>query len=83
MSSAITDKEAEQYLSELTRTAILQNIQQTDCVTYQPCTNLASRNQDRFVVLRLDIGFGGQWELAAVFDGKNRLNHGLLFAIEP
>lgn len=69
MSSAITDEEAEQYLSELTRPAILQNIQQTDCVTFQPCTNSAARNQDRFVVSQLDVGFGGQWELTAVFDG--------------
>jgi pyruvate dehydrogenase phosphatase len=83
MSSAITNEEAEQYLSALTRPAILQNIQQTDCVTFQPCTNLASRNQDRFVVSQLDVGFGGRWELTAVFDGKNQLNHSLLSAIEP
>ena len=57
--------------SELTRSALLETINKTDCVTLQPCTNPALRSQDRYAVLQLDVGSEGKWGFTAVFDGED------------
>ncbi len=54
--------------SELARLSFATSIKDTDAVTFQPCPNPESVNQDRFVIQDWALS-DGLWSFRAIFDG--------------
>lgn len=56
--------------SELARLSSATSIGDTDAVTFQPCPNPDSLNQDRFVIQDWNLP-DGLWSFRAIFDGAS------------